>query len=332
MNSYLSWKHNLPVSQAEGGNFEHPANLPNWNYRYKTNVHRPITDPIATEEYVRATFRMRLATRLVALTSFLSLSACASVDDARIRLPEPTRTAHPKAVDAVVIPASAQQAVPGVITPKVTSLLPPAPPVGTQGTPLPITLPMALALSGANPVDIQIADERVRAAAARLDRANVRWLPNINFGVNYSRHDGQLQDIVGNVFSTNKSSLLIGAGPQAVVSLNEAVYAPLAAKQVVRAVRADAQTTRNDTVFSVAVAYFDVQQARGEVAATVDSLRRAEDLVARTLKLVPELAPEVEVNRAKAEAARRRQGVESAYERWQIASAELTRLLRKSVV
>jgi len=34
------------------------------------------------------------------------------------------------------------------------------------------------------------------------------------------------------------------------------------------------------------------------------------------------------VNRAKTEAARRKQAVESAYERWQVASAELTRLLR----
>jgi outer membrane protein TolC len=36
----------------------------------------------------------------------------------------------------------------------------------------------------------------------------------------------------------------------------------------------------------------------------------------------------VEVNRAAAEAARRRQAVEAAYERWQVASADLTRVLR----
>ena len=263
------------------------------------------------------------------LAMLVAVPACTSIDVApRARLSESTRFPPAKPSEQLVVPATFQQVVPSIPAPPATNLLPPVPPVGVQGTPLPITLPTALALSGANPVDIQIADERVRAASARLDRANVLWLPNINFGVNYFRHDGQLQDIVGNVFGTSKSSLLIGAGPQAVIPLNQAIYAPLAAKQVVRAVRADAQTARNDTVFSVAVAYFDVQQARGEVAATVDSLRRADDLVARTVKLVPELAPEVEVNRAKAEAARRRQGVESAYERWQIASAELTRLLR----
>jgi outer membrane protein TolC len=76
------------------------------------------------------------------------------------------------------------------------------------------------------------------------------------------------------------------------------------------------------------VAYFNVQQARGEVAGAAEALRRAEDLVARTEKLAPDFAPTVEINRARTEAARRRQGVESAYERWQVASADLTRLLR----
>lgn len=206
--------------------------------------------------------------------------------------------------------------------------LPATPPAQTQGTPLPITLSTALALTGANALDIQIADERVRTANAQLDRAKVLWLPNLNLGADYFRHDGQIQDIVGTVFTTSRSSFLVGAGPQAIVSTSDAVYAPLAARQIVRATQYDARASRNDTSLAVAVAYFDVQQARGEVAGAAESLRRAEELVARTEKLAPDLAPELEVNRARTEAARRRQTVETAYERWQVASAELTRLLR----
>ncbi|WP_149111433.1 TolC family protein [Limnoglobus roseus] len=206
---------------------------------------------------------------------------------------------------------------------------PPLPPTKTvaSGT-LAINLPTALALTNANPLDVQIAQERVRFAAAQLDRANALWLPNVNVGVDYFRHDGQIQDIVGNVFGTSRSSLLLGAGPQAVVSVTDAVYAPLAARQVLRGVQANAQAVRNDTMLAVAVTYFEVQQARGDVAGALETLRRADDLVARTEKLAPDLTPDVEVNRAKAEAARRRQAVESAYERWQVASAELARLLR----
>jgi outer membrane protein TolC len=64
------------------------------------------------------------------------------------------------------------------------------------------------------------------------------------------------------------------------------------------------------------------------VGGAIDALRRADELVKLTEKVAPDFAPTVEINRAKAEAARRRQAVEIAYERWQVASADLTRLLR----
>lgn len=206
--------------------------------------------------------------------------------------------------------------------------LPATPPAEQTGTPLSITLSTALSLTQANPLDIQIADERVRIATARLQQANALWLPNLNLGVDYFRQDGRTQDILGTVFTTSRSSVIVGGGPQSVVSTSDAMFAPLAAKQMTRAAQAEAQATRNDTTLAVATAYFNVQQARGELAGSLESLRRADDLVARTDKLAPDLTPDVEVNRAKAEAARRRQAVESAYERWLVASAELTRLLR----
>lgn len=214
------------------------------------------------------------------------------------------------------------------LSPRADLNLPKTPAVENQSTPLPITLSTALSLTQANPLDIQIAEERIRIASAELTRANLLWLPNLNLGFDYFRQDGQTQDILGQVFTRSRSSVLVGGGPQAVVSTSDAVFAPLAARQVTRAAQADAQAARNDTTLAVVTAYFNVQQARGELAGSLESLRRADDLVARTEKLAPDLTPDVEVNRAKTEAARRRQAVDSAYERWQVASAELTRLLR----
>jgi len=206
--------------------------------------------------------------------------------------------------------------------------VPAPPPAVAVGTPLPIDLPTALALARANPLDIQIAGERLRAASAALDRANVIWLPNVGLGLDYYRHDGRIQDIAGVVFTTSRSSFLVGAGPTAIVPVGDAMYAPLAARQVVRARRADVQTAHNDTTLAVAEAYFTVQQARGDVGGALDALRRAEELVRLTEKVAPDLAPAVEINRAKAEAARRRLAVEAAHERWQVASADLARVLR----
>jgi outer membrane protein TolC len=201
-------------------------------------------------------------------------------------------------------------------------------PIAAQERALPINLPAALRLAGATPIDVAVAEERVRAAAAQVDRAHVLWLPTVYVGGDYFRHDGRIQDIVGHVFTTSRSSVMVGAGPGAVFALSDALYAPLAARQVLRAREAEAQAVRNDAMLAVAEAYFNVQQARGELAGAADALRRSDELLRRVEKLAEGLVPAVEVNRARAERSRRRQAVESAYERWQTASAELNRLLR----
>src|SRR5439155_3039852 len=69
--------------------------------------------------------------------------------------------------------------------------------------PLPINLPTALQLAGVRPLDIALAGQRVQVAAAQLQRARVLWLPTVYLGIDYFRHDGQLQDVVGNVFGTS---------------------------------------------------------------------------------------------------------------------------------
>ncbi|HXG10405.1 MAG TPA: TolC family protein [Gemmataceae bacterium] len=205
-------------------------------------------------------------------------------------------------------------------------LRPPAP--TPYDRPLPINLPTALQLAGVRPLDIAAASERIRAAAAQLQAARVLWLPTIYLGTDYARHDGQIQRIEGDVFTTSRSSFMVGGGPSAVFALSEAIFAPLAARQVIRAREADWQAAANNSLLAVAEAYFNVQQARGELAGALDTARRAEELVRRAEQLAPGLAPPVEVVRARTELARRRQQVESARERWRTASAELGRVLR----
>jgi outer membrane protein TolC len=194
--------------------------------------------------------------------------------------------------------------------------------------PLPITLPTALALAQAQPFEIQIAQQRLQQALAQELGARSLWLPSLNVGVAYNRHDGQLQDVVGNILGTSKQSLLVGGGPTAVFAFTDALYAPLAARQITDARRLGVQTATNDVMVAVTDAYFTVQQARGEWAAAQDSVRRAAELVRRTEKLAPGLVLPVEASRARAELARRRQAVSTAQEKWRLASAQLARLLR----
>src|SRR5262249_41497693 len=138
-----------------------------------------------------------------------------------------------------------------------------------------------------------------------------------------------IQTVEGNIIDTSKSTFMLGAAPSAVFALSDAIFAPLGARQVVQARQAGLQTASNDTALSVAEAYFNVQQARGELAGAIDAARRAEELVERTTKLRDGgLAAPLEITRARAESARRKQAVQTARERWRVASAELTRILR----
>jgi outer membrane protein TolC len=207
-------------------------------------------------------------------------------------------------------------------------LLPPVPTVDDKDRPLPINLPAALQLAGANPLDIAFAIERLHVANALLEQANVLWLPTLNVGADYYRSDGHFQEDAGDVIHPSKSSFMVGAAPNVVFAVTDAIFAPLVAKQVVLAREGDLQTAHNDSMLAVADAYFTVEQARGEVAGAGDALRRTTEMVKRIDKLAEGLSPAFESNRARTELARRRQALETAYEHWETAGAELNRLLR----
>jgi outer membrane protein TolC len=195
------------------------------------------------------------------------------------------------------------------------------------GKPYPINLPTAMKLGNARGLDIELASRRLQVAAAQLQGANVLWLPNLLIGGDYYRHDGQIQDIQGNVFGTSKQGLMVGGAPYLVFSFADAIFSPLAIRQTVRARQAEAQAAANDTLLMVAQAYFNVQQARGQLAGYRDAMQYAEVLLRRLDKLAPGLTPALEANRARVLAARLRQVTLQSENDWRTASAELLRVL-----
>jgi outer membrane protein TolC len=212
--------------------------------------------------------------------------------------------------------------------PRPTALAPvPAVIPAAGATPFPINLPTAMQLADARNLDIALASQRLQAAAAQLQGSQVLWVPNLIMGTDYYRHDGQIQDIIGNVFGTSKQGFMVGGAPYLVVSVSDAIFSPLAARQVVRAREAGVQAAANDTLLAVVQAYFTVQQARGQLAGSLDAVRRAEDLLRRVEKLAPGLVPGLEVTRARTGLSRQRQQVFLNRDRWRNASAELIRVL-----
>ena len=187
---------------------------------------------------------------------------------------------------------------------------------------LPINLATALQLAGVNPLDIAAATAQVRQSLALYLQAKALWIPNVNGGVDYFRHDGVQQNIfTGPNFRKGRQTFFVGGGPYLSVGLTDALFAPLAARRVVAARRADLQAARNDVLFNVSQAYFNLQDARGRLLGTRAAIVRAELLVNLTTGLAPSLIAPLEINRAQTELQSLRQAQQLAIRDWRVASA-----------
>jgi len=193
---------------------------------------------------------------------------------------------------------------------------------------LPINLATAMQLAGVQPLDIALATQQVEQALALRLQARVLWIPNLNGGVDYFRHDGVQQNIfTGLNFEKGRQTFFVGGGPSLYVGLADAIFAPLAARRVVESRLADLQASRNDSLFTVAQAYFDLQAARGRLLGADATIARSQLLVNFTTALSPGLIAPLEINRARTELQSLRQTQQVAIRDWRVASARLAEVL-----
>lgn len=210
----------------------------------------------------------------------------------------------------------------------------------------PINLGTALQLAGASNLQISLATEQVREALARLDLAELLWVPDINAGLGYNSHVGQIQATEGDVVEVNRESFFFGGGPligdapltglsggppRLFLGLSpvEVYFEPLAARQAVAAAQASEAAAFNDTLLEVTETFFELVQAQGEVAIAREAVRYAERLVELTEQFAETGAGlEADAVRARAELAGRRRRLLAAEEELRVVSAELARLLR----
>ena len=193
----------------------------------------------------------------------------------------------------------------------------------------PINLATALRLSDARPLIVAAAQASVWVAEAQLTRAKVLWVPSALLGVDYIRHDGGGPDFNKGIM-TAPSVNFFYAGPSLYQSVNltDAIYEPLAARQVLNARHWDVQSAKNDALLQTADAYFRVHQYRGMYAGALYTVARGHDLVERIAQLSKELVPRVEVERARNMLVDLEQRAVSARQEWRVQSANLTQVLR----
>jgi outer membrane protein TolC len=194
---------------------------------------------------------------------------------------------------------------------------------------LPINLATALRLADARPLVIDAASAAVQTQAGRLLQAQALWLPTVRVGIDYQRHDGTDVASSGSLFtSSNLEQLMVGAGATAAFALTDAIYEPLAERQVLNSRQYDVQTAKNDALLAVGDDFNKVQQARGVLAGLQDSIAKARALAKRIESLGKGLVSPIEVERVKTTLYDFEQSAAAARQDWRVASADLTRVLR----
>jgi outer membrane protein TolC len=142
---------------------------------------------------------------------------------------------------------------------------------------------------------IGLAHESVREALALELGARSMLLPTLVAGTNYHLHTGKLQTSFGEIRTLNEQSIYFGGGSRTLAAetvaipavrvfaqLGDAVYAPLAACQVVAERNAHAHAVSNLTLLDVATNYLTLIRAETRVEALRLSLTQYKEVVRLT--------------------------------------------------
>lgn len=212
----------------------------------------------------------------------------------------------------------------------------------------PINLATALRLADERPLVIAAAQASAWVAEARLQSAKTLWIPTLNLGVNYTRHDGFGPDTLhgqnipkgenafgqydpssfGRPLNQNVNFFYGGGAFFLMQYATDMIFQPLAARQNLNAARWDIQSAKNDAMLMTSDAYFDVHKWRGTYAGAIDVVVKGRRLAAKVDELSRDLVPAVEVDRVRNFLAEMEQEAVIARQNWRKSSANLTQVLR----
>lgn len=205
----------------------------------------------------------------------------------------------------------------------------------------PIDLPTALQLADAGNFQIALAREQIRQSWAQVKAAQALWLPSIRPGTNWNKHDGEIQATDGTVSQVSRTAFYTGLGANsqpaasptvpgiyANFSVADALFKPLAAKQLAAARGHAAVAVTNDTLLRVSLAYLELLRAAQDLAIarqTQENARQLADLT-RAYADVGQ-GQRSDADRAATEFAIRRSDTLRSQEAVVVASARLAQLL-----
>ena len=193
----------------------------------------------------------------------------------------------------------------------------------------PIDLATTLRLGGARAFAVEAARERVRQSRARLAQDRLAAWPWLAPGISYRRHDGYLQDIVGDVFDASKQQGNSSLALQAQVDPGDAWYRILASRQALEASEADAEAHGRRSLLAAAHGYVELSRTAALVTASEDALRIASETLRKVENAAAAgIASEADAQRVRLRHGRVRAAQAKAVADQRVASARLAELLR----
>lgn len=193
---------------------------------------------------------------------------------------------------------------------------------------MPIDWPAVLELARASNLEIQLAVEKVQEAHAQVALAKSQWMPSLKVGTTWLHHDGQIQDIPGNIFDTSKSSLFNGGIAQVDFEPQKAAVDVLRAKQQVYARAGALDRATRQTLHDCSIAYIDLVAAQAGAAISLEIASLIQELVDRSEQLLKQgVGNQVDVLRNQAMHRTQQQKLLDARQNQLAASAQLVQLL-----
>jgi outer membrane protein TolC len=196
---------------------------------------------------------------------------------------------------------------------------------------LPITLDAVLRLAEEQNAQVGIARARVNEASALEEIASKSWLPTLNIGPSYYRHEGGDVFPNGVFVHSSYSTLFAGMELNSQLDLREATYRRLSAERAHVQQQGEMRKITTETLLEAAGTYIDLLAARSAEAIALTLEKDLKELLERARRLANPMTGEpgakVEEVRIAAQLTGQQQRIVQLREKTRAASTKLAYLL-----
>ncbi len=167
---------------------------------------------------------------------------------------------------------------------------------------LPINLDTVLHLAEVQNGQVSQARARVEEAFAEKDLAAKAWLPNVNIGTEYTRHEGGIANEDGTITISSFSTLFAGLDITGKLDLRTAVFLKINAEREVLQQRGELRRITSENLLEATSTYVDLLAVRTGQAINASLKKDLQDLLERAEKAVKaDIGASVEAARVRAQ-------------------------------